>query len=47
MDKTRLLRGFGWGVMATIAMSVVMIVGTMTGMSPARRCRHVLSVPLH
>lgn len=34
MDKTRLLTGFGWGVVATIAMSVVMIVGTITGMAP-------------
>lgn len=30
----RLARGFGWGVVATLAMSVVMILGTVTGRSP-------------
>lgn len=34
MDTRRFGRGFGWGVVATIAMSAVMIVGLLTGMSP-------------
>lgn len=33
-DPGRLARGFGWGVVATIAMSVIMILGTATGVSP-------------
>lgn len=34
MDAQRFLSGFGWGVVATIAMSALMIVGVLTGMSP-------------
>ena len=30
----RLARGFGWGVVATIAMSALMILATATGVSP-------------
>jgi len=32
--RTRLARGFGWGVVATIAMSILMLVGMTTGMAP-------------
>jgi hypothetical protein len=31
---TRFAHGFGWGVIATVAMSVVMFLGMATGMSP-------------
>jgi hypothetical protein len=34
MDAGRFRKGFGWGVVATIAMSVVMIAGVLTGLSP-------------
>ncbi|MDP9440283.1 MAG: hypothetical protein M3P49_16345 [Actinomycetota bacterium] len=34
MDAKRLAVGFGWGVMATIAMSALMILGVVTGLSP-------------
>lgn len=34
MDGRRFWSGFGWGVVATIAMSALMIVGMLTGMSP-------------
>lgn len=34
MNKQRLSAGFGWGVVATIAMSILMIIGLTTGMSP-------------
>ena len=34
MDSARFWKGFGWGVVATIAMSVLMIAGLLTGMSP-------------
>jgi hypothetical protein len=34
MNPGRLARGFGWGVVATIATSVIMILGTATGVSP-------------
>jgi len=34
MNSERLVTGFGWGVVATIAMSLLMIVGLATGMSP-------------
>ncbi|HEV8723712.1 MAG TPA: DUF6789 family protein [Candidatus Binatia bacterium] len=34
MDTKRFAVGFGWGVVATIAMSVLMAVGVLTGMSP-------------
>ena len=34
MNSKRLITGFGWGVVATIAMSLLMIVGLATGMSP-------------
>jgi hypothetical protein len=30
----RFVRGFGWGIVGTIAMSVVMLIGMSTGMSP-------------
>ena len=33
-DASRLWRGVGWGVLATIAMSIPMLIGTATGMSP-------------
>jgi hypothetical protein len=33
----RLTLGFGWGVVATVAMSVLMVLGVMTGMSPMPR----------
>jgi hypothetical protein len=33
MDSERLLTAFGWGVVATIAMSLLMIIGLATGMS--------------
>jgi hypothetical protein len=33
MNK-RLVIGFGWGVVATIAMSIVMIIGTKAGIAP-------------
>jgi uncharacterized membrane protein (DUF2068 family) len=34
MDAKRLAAGFGWGVVATLAMSALMIVGVITGLSP-------------
>jgi hypothetical protein len=34
MDNTRLLTGFGWGVVATVAMSILMIIGRVTGLAP-------------
>jgi hypothetical protein len=34
MDTGRLWKGFGWGVVATIAMSVLMIIGVLTGIAP-------------
>jgi hypothetical protein len=34
MDGRRIAVGFGWGVVATIAMSAVMILGTVTGAAP-------------
>jgi hypothetical protein len=34
MDTARFRKGFGWGLIATIAMSVVMIAGMLTGLSP-------------
>lgn len=34
MAPGRLARGFGWGVVATLAMSVLMILATATGVSP-------------
>jgi hypothetical protein len=34
METKRLAIGFGWGVVATIAMSVLMILGVVTGLSP-------------
>lgn len=33
-DARRPLIGFGWGVVATLAMSVLMILGVATGLSP-------------
>lgn len=32
--KTRFLTGFGWGVVATVAMSAFMLIGTKAGLSP-------------
>lgn len=37
MDRNRTLIGFGWGVAATAGMSVLMIAGVLTGMSPMPR----------
>ncbi len=34
MDAKRLAVGFGWGVVATLAMSAVMITGYLTGIAP-------------
>lgn len=34
MERSRVLAGFWWGVVATLAMSVVMIAATITGLSP-------------
>ena len=34
MDGKRLAIGFGWGLVATLAMSVVMLIGFATGISP-------------
>lgn len=34
MDTNRFARGFLWGVVATIAMSIVMLIGVGTGLSP-------------
>lgn len=34
MEATRVLRGFGWGVVATIAMSIPMLLGAWAGVSP-------------
>lgn len=34
MTSERLLTGFGWGVVATTVMSLLMIIGLATGMSP-------------
>lgn len=33
-ERSRFLTGFGWGVVATIAMSALMLIGVATGMSP-------------
>ena len=34
MEAKRLAGGFGWGVVATLAMSALMILGVLTGLSP-------------
>jgi hypothetical protein len=34
MDTTRLAVGFGWGIVATIVMSIVLIIGYLTGLTP-------------
>lgn len=34
MDAKRLATGFGWGVVATLVMSALMILGVVTGLSP-------------
>ena len=34
MDAKRLAGGFGWGLVATLAMSVLMIIGYATGVAP-------------
>lgn len=35
----RFAKGFGWGVVATLAMSALMLAATATGMSPMPRGR--------
>lgn len=34
MPLERFLKGFGWGIVATVAMTVLMILGILTGVSP-------------
>lgn len=34
MNKNRIVKGFAWGVVATVAMSVLMLNATATGISP-------------
>jgi hypothetical protein len=34
MKTKRIIVGFGWGIEATIAMSVLMLIGVLTGISP-------------
>lgn len=34
MDGHRFWKGFGWGVVATVAMSALMIAGVLSGMAP-------------
>ena len=34
METRRLAAGFGWGLVATLAMSIVMVIGFVTGVSP-------------
>ena len=34
MDTSRIARGFGWGIVATLAMSVPMVIGFTTGTAP-------------
>lgn len=34
MDMDRIIRGFGWGVAATVVMSAFMLLATATGVSP-------------
>lgn len=34
METSRTARGFGWGIVATLAMSVLMVIGLTTGMAP-------------
>lgn len=34
MDGKRFWSGFGWGVVATVAMSILMVLGLVTGMAP-------------
>ncbi len=34
MNTKRFLSGFGWGVLATVGMSIPMIIGTATGVAP-------------
>lgn len=34
MDGSRFTKGFGWGVVATLAMSALMIIGVFTGTAP-------------
>lgn len=37
MNVQRFWKGFGWGVVATVAMSVLMILGVVTGVAPMPR----------
>jgi hypothetical protein len=34
METVRLWKGFGWGVLATVVMSIIMITGKVTGIAP-------------
>jgi hypothetical protein len=34
MKTVRLWKGFGWGVLATVVMSIIMITGKVTGIAP-------------
>jgi len=34
MNTKRFWSGFGWGVLATVGMSIPMIIGTATGVAP-------------
>jgi hypothetical protein len=34
MDSKRLALAFGWGVVATVVMSIIMILGRVTGLAP-------------
>ena len=34
MDTSRIVRGFGWGIVATFAMSILMIIGFTKGIAP-------------
>jgi len=36
-ETNHIARGFGWGVVATVIMSIPMIIGTLTGVSPMPR----------
>ena len=37
VDSSRLARGFGWGIVATIGMSTLMIIGYVSGRAPMPR----------
>jgi hypothetical protein len=34
MNPTRLAAGFGWGIVATIAMSILLVIGYLSGLAP-------------